>query len=153
MENNFDLRKYLKENRVTRSAKPINERKQVGDLYHFTYSEHIDSIKAKGIKFNKDDSTLDKFKNKYYISTTREKNNPEFAFIREYDIRITLDGDRISDKYVIYPINVEKIWGAFDDYPPGLITTKEGRFYEERIISPTESYLSPTYFKEIKKIR
>lgn len=152
MGNNFDLRKYLKENRATRSAKPINERKQVGDLYHFTYSEHIDSIKVKGIKFTKDNSTLDKFKNKYYISTTREKN-PEFAFIREYDIRITLDGDKISDKYVVYPINVERIWGAFDDYPSDVIATKEGGFAEERIISSTESYLSPRYFKEIKKIR
>jgi hypothetical protein len=133
----------------------LKEAKQVGDIYHFTYSKYLKNIKSKGLKFNPDNSDLEIYKNKYYISTTREKN-PDWIYSDEYNIRITLDGDRISNHYKVTPINVDNIWGTYKGHNPeesdDYGTTKIGEAFETRIISNTPGYLSPMYFKKIEKL-
>lgn len=112
----------------------VNEAKKVGPLYHFTKEEHIESIKTKGIRFNKDNSTLKNIK--YSISTTRDKKQKPWS----YDIRITLDGDAISERYKIMPINVENVWATATKK-----SSKHGDFFEERIIANKPGYLNPKY--------
>jgi len=133
--------------------KNITEGKQVGDLYHFTYSKYIDNIKRNGIKFTPDDSELEQYKNKYFISTTRIKN-PDFVTYGEYDVRITLDGNKISNKYKIVPINLDHVWGTYsgEGWDDDVNDVKIGGWFETRIISNTASYLSPIYFKNIENL-
>jgi hypothetical protein len=127
----------------------INEGKNVGELYHFTDVGNIENIINHGLKFHKDNSELEKYKNKFYISTTRS-SNPEFIEYGNFDAKIILDGDKISNKYKIKPINVERVWGTYDDFDQNDIDSKIGQYFEERIYSNTNSNLSPQYIKKIE---
>jgi len=68
----------------------INERKQVGNLYHYTSMSGLEGIL--------DEDRMKSF-NYPFISFTRDKNWNGF----DYKIRITLDGTLLSDKYKIQP--------------------------------------------------
>ena len=73
----------------------IVERKQVGELYHITSMQNLPSI----LRTNKLKSHYD------YVSFTRDKNlindmNNDFG-----TILITLDGEKLSDKYKIQPFD------------------------------------------------
>jgi hypothetical protein len=135
----------------------LREAKQVGPLYHFTNISFLDSILKTGLKFNPDNSGLPQYKNTFYVAVTRDKSGEgvmEFLSIgKEFDIRIKLDGDKISQRYRIEPINVENIWNAEDYKEQGeQISTKFPYFFEERIISFKSGYLSPNYISQIDTI-
>jgi hypothetical protein len=140
---------YSKEGFIIIKNEPkdfINESKQVGNLYHFTSQDNLNSIKKNGIKFEKDN--LNKPNIKYSISTTRDKTG-EFvdAYALNYNIRLTLNGDSISDKYKIIPVNADHIWN-----PNSKEDVKTGLLFEERIISNIPGFLSPQYIISIDSI-
>jgi hypothetical protein len=129
----------------------LREAKQVGPLYHFTNISSLNDIIKTGIKFKPDNSTLPQYKNTFFISTTRQQSGAGaieyLSNLRDFDIRIKLDGDRISEKYRVEPINVENIWMADDeDFEK---SAKFPELYEERIISKRPGYLSPEYILQI----
>lgn len=127
--------------------KEITEAKQVGNLYHFTYDTAILKILKNGLYFKPDNTELAKHKDKFYISTTRDYTGTKFAKGSEMTVRITLDGNKISEHYSIEPISVENIWAkqAIGNY------TKSSKdvFYEERIFSSKGGYLDPKYIIKI----
>jgi len=78
----------------------FTERKQVGDLYHFTDVNKISQILYK--------DELEDINDRGYISFTRDKRMPSTTNEPWWTIktvRITVDGDKLSDKYKIQPYN------------------------------------------------
>jgi hypothetical protein len=83
--------------------KTLNEGKQVGILYHYTSADGLKGIlSSNSIKASEE---IYMGQNLYYISFTRNKNfhkkGSKFGVKTEY--RITLDGDKLSNKYKITP--------------------------------------------------
>ena len=126
----------------------INESKQVGNLYHFTYDSSILNILKNGLRFVPDNTELDKYKGTFYISTTRDYTGHKFYNEWEAKVRITLDGNKISERYLIRPISVENIWVKNSGLDWNKLPVKDV-FYEERIFSSKEGYLDPKYIIKI----
>ena len=81
----------------------IAEAKQVGTLYHYTSAAGLKNIlQSNSIKASEETYMG---QNLYYVSFTRNKNfhkkGSKFGVKTEY--RITLDGDKLSNKYKIIP--------------------------------------------------
>ena len=122
----------------------LNEGKQAGILYHYTDPKNVENIKKNGIRFS---SPQQEISNMYYISTTRKKQNWKHL------AQITLDGNKISEKYKILPIQAS----TFLDYDEewlkvvGVKIDSLGgsELAEERILSKTPGYLSPEYILSI----
>lgn len=93
-----DIRKMI--DKAQNLNNKINEGKQVGLLYHFTNSSSLKKILEKDIingsfMYEKDGIEL------YGVSTTRNKN---LNYDRKRNnIRITLDGDKLSNNYKVQP--------------------------------------------------
>lgn len=106
------------------------EKKQVGIIYHFTDIFALKDITENwsnwtpSLKFTEDDFYDD---NSFFISTTRK-----FDF-KWGPIRLTLDGNKISDKYQIAPVSY------FSKKPNDVKT--DPRQFEERIISTKQDEL------------
>jgi hypothetical protein len=130
------------------------EAKQIGILYHFTNSSFINNIKEKGIKFTPDNSGL--YLNQFYIAATRDKSGKgllKYLDYKDLNIRITLDGNKISERYKIEPINIENIWNKDEFEEEGIpVISKYTEFFEERILSNKEGYLDPKYFISIDNV-
>jgi len=137
--------------KLTNLLKEITEAKQVGDLYHFTYLNHISKIFNQGIRFSPDNTGLPEYKNKFYISTTRDHTGHKFIKGSEFVVRITLDGDKISEHYSIEPINVNYIWAKNTGINVGKMPAKDV-YYEERIFSSKGGYLDPKYIIKMDTI-
>lgn len=81
-------------------AQEINERKNVGIIYHFTSYKGMVSILNDGLKLEnkfgdpKDDANR-------YISFTRDRRMVSDSVFRQ--VRITVDGTMLSDRYQIRP--------------------------------------------------
>jgi hypothetical protein len=83
--------------------KDLNEGKQVGILYHYTSADGLKGIlSSNSIKASEE---IYMGQNLYYVSFTRNKNfhkkGSNFGVKTEY--RITLDGDKLSNRYKIIP--------------------------------------------------
>ena len=132
----------------------LKEARQVGLLYHFTNSSFINNIKEKGIKFEPDNSGF--YPNQFYIAATRDKSGEglmKYLDYKDLNIRITLDGNKISERYKIKPINIENIWNWDEFEEEGIpVISKFAEFFEERILSNKEGYLDPKYFLNIENI-
>jgi hypothetical protein len=81
----------------------LEEGKQVGILYHYTSADGLKGILSSNrIKASEE---IYMGQNLYYVSFTRNKNfhkkGSKFGVKTEY--RITLDGDKLSNKYKITP--------------------------------------------------
>jgi hypothetical protein len=130
------------------------EAKQAGILYHFTNSSFLNNIKEKGIKFEPDNSGL--YPNQFYVAATRDKSGKglfKYLDYKDLNVRITLDGNKISERYKIEPINVENIWNKDEFEEEGTpIISKFTEFFEERILSNREGYLDPRYFINIESV-
>lgn len=72
----------------------FTEAKQAGVLYHFTSMDKIKKILLDGSLFS----------NKGKISVTRDFEGKNVAII-DPEVRIALDGNKISENYVIRPIS------------------------------------------------
>jgi hypothetical protein len=129
----------------------LNEGKQVGNLYHFTYLSSVSSIHEKGIKFAPNNSYLPKHEGMFYIATTRDHTGHNFVKGSEFVVRITLDGNKISEHYLIEPINqnylMAKDAGIDNNWP-----SAKDVYYEERIWSSKEGYLDPKYIIKMETI-
>ena len=119
----------------------LQERKQVGIIYHFTSLRRAASILY--------DNQLNRYTTKNnvpHISFTRNKdfwNNQRYG-IEGLEIKFIVDGDRLSDKYKIQPYNY------FADQP---ITDTTAELYdidemEEVVISKKIEFFSD-YIKEV----
>jgi hypothetical protein len=109
----------------------LNEAKQVGDLYHFTPLSNLKNILATRLLYPNDESQ---------ISVTRRPNmsTKEFQDMETSPIlRITLDGDKISNKYKIRPF----AFGANENDPEDL--------GEEQIIVNGEKFYFIPYLKRV----
>ena len=129
--------------------KEITEGKQVGNVYHFTSADNIESIKKQGLKFTKDNLSF--FNPKYNhilysISVTRDKSEDVPMGWGKAGYRITLDGDKISNRYKILPVNAANIW------QPSNTNSKEENWAEERILSKNPGYLSSEYILNIEEL-
>jgi len=129
----------------------LNEAKQVGPLYHFTYLDYIPKIFKQGIHFNPNNTELSKYDNMFSISATRDYTGRKFFKDSEYNVRITLDGNKISEHYSIEPINVNNIWAKNTGLGWGKGSVKDV-YYEERIWSSKEGYLDSKYIIKMDTI-
>ena len=149
---NKELKKRLQklagittENKINKDDDFLNEGKQIGLLYHYTNIKNIKNILDKGLKFSEPQEEIS---SKYYISTTRKKQN------WKHQAEIVLDGNKISQNYKIIPINAS----TFIDKPGdewfkqvGVKTDSLGgsELAEERILSSNPGYLDPKYILKI----
>ena len=130
----------------------LNESKQVGPLYHYTSADGLKGI----IQSNRINASEENYLGNelYYISFTRNKNfhkkGSKFGVKTEY--RITLDGDKLSNKYKIRPFayipgwDIEDSWELdwLDDEPESVKrdffnTTGDYDEQEERIFFKNEN--------------
>ena len=132
----------------------LKEAKQAGPLYHFTSIKYLKDVINLGLKFEPNNSTLPQHKNTYSISVTRDKIGAGvidyLSNLTDFDVRIKLNGDKISEIYKIEPINVENIWMAGDKN--WKTSSKFPELFEERIISKRPGYLTPSYILQIDTI-
>lgn len=109
----------------------IKEGKQVGNVYHFTTPANIKSILEVGLVSGREG----------YISLTRNYRLPEepgYFNTGEYTIRLTLDGNKISDNLKIEPIkdknyNDEREEGVIDwnKHKNGLKTVIDKKYIKQ----------------------
>jgi hypothetical protein len=108
----------------------LSERKQAGSLYHFTDIYNIETI----LKSNSLQS-LNNLQNKKLgkvISTTRNKKGMSLRGKGDDksfygSTRIELDGDKLSDKYKIKPVDFQ---GDLDNYEEAIFTDKVNDLYK-----------------------
>ena len=134
--------------KLTDLLKEITEAKQVGNLYHFTPLINIPNILDNGLKFQK--NNIKDYLKEYSISATRSHNFSGFDtwdFMRK-SCRIVLDGDKISQKYKIAPVNADNIWDL-ESSDASYYGSKNNNLYEERIYSDTPGYLPLNYILKI----
>jgi hypothetical protein len=104
----------------------------------------MESIKKQGLRFT---SPQDEISDMYFISTTRRK--------QAWDgIEISLDGDKISERYKITPIQastfIDHPGDEYKDYIHSKIDSLGGsELAEERILSKTPGFLDPKYILDI----
>jgi hypothetical protein len=88
----------------------VDEAKQVGIIYHFTKRDNILKLLSKEFMEKELGCDILTFmSHNGYVSTTRnfmftDDVTSDFN-IRTYNIRIALDGDKLSNKYKVKPIN------------------------------------------------
>ena len=94
----------------------LNEGKQVGTLYHYTSAAGLKSI----LQSNRINASEEYYlgNDLYYISFTRNKNfyNKGFKFGVKTEYRITLDGDKLSNRYKITPFAYKPGWNYEDNW-------------------------------------
>lgn len=112
----------------------ITEGKQVGTLYHFTSIDNLKKILKSG--------TLIPSKERKYISFTRNKNLTTLDNEKR-DVKITIDGDKLSTKYKIIPYAQTSPETKFDDYlfkiNPNIFQKSDPSF-EAEVIIPVKDY-------------
>jgi hypothetical protein len=114
--------------------KEITEGKQVGDVYHFTSMDNLKKILKSKI--------LIPSKERKYISFTRNKNLATLENEKR-DVKITIDGNKLSTKYKIIPYTQTSPETKFDDYlfkrNPNIFK-KSDESFEAEVIIPVEKY-------------
>jgi hypothetical protein len=95
---NFNLKYFLTENKLTLVSRLLHESKQVGNLYHFTRLELLSEI-LKEKKLKPSNARLEQ---NGFISFTRDFSN---SIGSAKNVRLTFDGDLMSNKYKIIPYN------------------------------------------------
>jgi hypothetical protein len=95
-----------------KNFKSYNERKSVGLIYHFTSEAGLKGImETNRLNCSEEYYMHDEH---YYVSFTRNKNfhSRGALFHVKADYRITLDGDKLSDRYKIQPFAYNGGWDA-----------------------------------------
>jgi len=94
----------------------INEGKQVGLLYHYTSEKGLESI----LQSNKLNASTELYQGHelYYVSFTRNKNFHKKGanWNVKTDYRITIDGDKLSNKYKIQPFAYVPGWDYTENW-------------------------------------
>lgn len=146
----------------------LNEAKQVGILYHYTNISDLISIFENGLKFGKALSGFATSKTyPYYISTTRSYNfgGGDSKGFHNRAARITIDGDKVSEKYKLDSANEDNLWNKEwqfwksnknstffrpDEVPKPSLNSKHTKLFEERILSKSPGYLDIKYFIKVE---
>ncbi len=148
--------------------KNLIEAKQVGLLYHYTSKDGLKGI----LKDNKLRASEEYYLGEelYFVSFTRNKDfhKKAYKFNVKVDYRITLDGDKLSNKYRIKPFAYIPGWNYEDNYDYDWLEdeseedvrgffTSTGNYdeYEERIMFKGEgSYIDniKDYILSIDKV-
>lgn len=81
--------------------KEITEGKQVGTLYHYTFTWNLYEI----IKTNILTPELLQGQNKGWISFTRSKDKNQFEISQDANCVIVVDGDKLSNNYKVTPFH------------------------------------------------
>lgn len=106
----LDLLKELKSKKLLESGN-IQEAKQVGDLYHFTTAGAAIKILEDGYLLTSNDPET----GLHAISFTRDKNLTKGpTYIGRIDVRLKLDGNRMSNKFKIKPYQFDPDWHNTD---------------------------------------
>lgn len=94
----------------------LKEGKQVGLLYHYTSKEGLKGI----LKSDQLDVSAELYQGHelYYVSFTRNKNFHKKGanWNVKTDYRITIDGDKLSNKYKIQPFAYNPGWDYTDNW-------------------------------------
>lgn len=126
----------------------LSEAKQVGYIYHFTTLSKIEQIfKSKKIKKG----------NQGYVSLTRDfqlPNESGYFSTGEYIVRITIDGDKLSENVKLHPHRDEKY---NDEREEGVINDINEKYFhridfltsDNRIFSNTAV---EAVYNQIKKV-
>ena len=104
----------------------LKEGKQVGILYHFTSRSNLEKILSDNKLNGSFMYELENGKELYGVSTTRNKN----LFYDKNPIRISLDGNKLSNNYKISP---RDYWNRQYNIPDNPQTVDED---EEVILTP-----------------
>ena len=94
----------------------LKEAKQVGLLYHYTSEEGLKGIlNSNSIKTSEEDYMGHHL---YYVSFTRNKNfhKKTSNWNVKTDYRITIDGDKLSNRYKIQPFAYRPGWNYTDNW-------------------------------------
>lgn len=119
----------------------ITERKQVGDLYHFTYIDNLFSIVKSNSLKPANDTEYNNGVRMHFISMTRSKTFSSDAGF-ECDVRFKINGTKLSDKYKIRPFNYYSGMQHYGDYSPNDSEMEERIWFEEgKYISNFLSYV------------
>jgi hypothetical protein len=78
----------------------INEGKQVGDVYHYTYLRQLPLIFKNQVNYV---PSPERLKEKGYISFSRDRALGSTLGPDKSQVRITIDGNKLSNKYSISP--------------------------------------------------
>ncbi len=94
----------------------LNEAKQVGSLYHYTSADGLKNILQSNQLKSSEEEYMGNDLN--FISFTRNKNFHKKGqkFNVKTDYRITLDGDKLSDRYKIKPFAYIPGWNYTDNW-------------------------------------
>lgn len=129
--------------RIRSVLKILNERKNIGRIYHFTNAEGLFKVLENNQMLLAEDENGD-----YYFSTTRDKHfmqNTSVA-IENYMIGgFELDGTGLSDNLKIEPFNY---WGDGGDYSEFIKGSNNES--EERVYVP-DNQRSGSFYKGIRK--
>ena len=112
----------------------IDEAKQVGKIYHFTSYKYMDQIVSSKFRLVTGWMKYGTHDKKEFISFTRNKNMPGSTLTTvPNEVRITIDGNSMSDKYKFEP---------FADSKGGYGRNGEVGFdeSEERLVVDTKKY-------------
>lgn len=94
----------------------LEEGKQVGLLYHYTSADGLKGI----LSSNRINASEEYYlgNDLYYISFTRNKNfhNKGYKFGVKTEYRITLDGNKLSNRYKIIPFAYKPGWNYEDNW-------------------------------------
>ncbi len=94
----------------------LKEAKQVGTLYHYTSAAGLKGI----LESNKLNASTERYKGHtlYYVSFTRNKNFHKKGanWNVKTDYRITINGDKLSNKYKIQPFAYIPGWDYKDNW-------------------------------------
>lgn len=130
---------------ILEELKMIKEGKQIGYLYHYTSLENLLNILKWDVMRATDGSKVDygELEKGYFISFTRNKNfhkvNKMFG---ELGVRITFDGDKLSNRYKIKPnqyMGREKKTSR--GRGPGDYTESEERLYGVKEVKQVTKYI------------
>lgn len=120
----------------------LYESKQVGDIYHFTSLETLNNMKNESNKIELDSEYSSNAGDGYY-SFTRNPNLKTLGF-RNHQVRIKINGDKLSTKYKISP----HVDTTSDEDDPELYQKQGPNFESEERISASYGPIDLTPYIE-----
>jgi hypothetical protein len=95
----------------------ISEAKQVGDVYHFTKQHNLESI-LDSVKIHSHSGHISATRN-HNLPMDMSQKNGDFSFDKGYNVRLTLDGNKIKHISII-PNSEENMKHANETLKPKL---------------------------------
>ena len=115
--------------------KEINEGRQVGEIYHFTSLDSIYDI----LKSGKLEPSPDRSEKLGFISFTRNRALSTLGGFKS-QVRITIDGDKLSNKYQILPYAQLKTEVKRDEKDWDKPYSRSTQNSESELIIPSKKY-------------